>query len=165
VISRAVIAATAVTGIGITLGACAGSPAGTWAIASCRVDVTYIDDANTADYYVPDTAANFQKYLAPNQASGVAGIAVVVTFVNKTGHPASLPTGLVVSFTDQTGNLVGNPQRINGPYGSAVTNGHGSGEAFSTSTLFNPGETIAESPDLGASVPRQPDLSCSVSHR
>jgi len=162
---RASMAATAAVAIGIAVGACGGSPAGTWAIASCQVDVTYIDDANAADYYVPDTAANFQLYFVPNQANGVAGIAVVVTLVNNTGRLASLPTGLVVSFTDQTGHLVGNPQSINGPYGSAVTNGHGSGEAFSSSTQFNPGQTVAESPDIGASVPRQPDLSCGVSHR
>jgi hypothetical protein len=162
---RAVIAATAAAGIGITAGSCSGSPAGRWAIASCRVDVTYIDDANAADYYVPDTAANFQQYFVPNQANGVASIAVVVTFINNTGRPASLPTGLVVSFTDQTGKFVGSPQSINGPYGSAVTNGHGSGEAFSSSTLFNPGQAVAESPDIGASVPRQPNLSCSVSRR
>jgi hypothetical protein len=85
-----------------------------------------------ADYYVPDTDANFQQYFVPNQASGAAGMAVVITFVNDTGGPASLPVGLFVSFTDQSGNSVGNRQRFNSPYGCAVTNGQGSGEAFSS---------------------------------
>ena len=170
VVKRAVIATTAAAEIAITAGACGGSPGGgrvpgSWTIASCQIDVTYIDVTNTADDYVPDTDANFQRYYRPNQASGAAGLAVVVTFVNKTGRAASLPAGLVVSFTDRTGKLVGNPQRFNGPYGSAVTNGRGAGETFSASTLFNPGQTLAESPDIGASVPRQPDLSCTVSQR
>lgn len=171
---RTVIAAAAAAGIGITAGAC-GSPAHhggqlsgdaggrTWTIGSCQVDVTYISDTNPADYYVPDSDANFRQYFVPNQASGAAGMAVVITFVNNTGGQASLPTGLFVSFTDRNGNSVGNPQRFNSPYGSAVTNGLRSGETFSSSTLFSPGQTVTESPDLGASVPPQSDLSCSVS--
>jgi len=127
--------------------------------------VTYISDTNTADNYVPDTDANFQQFFVPNQASGLAGMAVVITFVNTTAGRTSLPTGLVVSFTDQSGNSVGKPQSFNSPYGSAVTNGQGSGEAFSSSTLFNPGQKVAESPDLGSSVPRLPGLSCSVSQQ
>jgi hypothetical protein len=123
--------------------------------------VTYISDANAADYYMPDTDANFRKYVVPNQASGTAGIAVVVTLVNNTGGPASLPTGLVVSFTDPSGSVVGNPRRFNGPYGSAISNGQGSGEKFSAGTLFQPGQRVAESPDIG--VPLGPDLSCRVS--
>lgn len=142
-----------------------GGVTGTWTVASCQVDVMYINDVNTSDYYMPDTSANFQRYFLPSQASGAAAIAIVVTFVNNTGGTASLPTDLVVSFTNQSGNPVGNPQSFNGPYGSAVANGRGSGETFSSGTLFNPGQTVAESPDIGASVPPQPDLSCSVSQR
>lgn len=127
--------------------------------------MTYISETNPADYYVPDTDANFQRYFVPNQASGTAGIAVVVTFVNNTGGRASLPTGLVVSFTDQRGNVVGDPQSFNSPYGSAVSDGRRAGEAFSASTLFSAGETVAESPDIGASVPQRPGLSCRVSHQ
>jgi hypothetical protein len=136
-----------------------------WTITSCQVDVTYVSDTDTADYYVTDTDANFRQYFVPNQASGTAGIAVVVTFVNNTGGPASLPAGLIVSFTDHNGNVVGKPQGFNGPYGSAVTDGRGSGEAFSSSTHFGPGQTVAESPDIGVSVPRQAELSCRVSQR
>lgn len=95
--------------------------------------------------------------------------AVVVTFVNNTGGLASLPTGLVVSFTDQSGNYVGNPQTFdntNGSgYGAAVVNGQGSGEAFSSGTLFRQGQAVTESPDIGASVPQQPDLNCQVSQQ
>jgi hypothetical protein len=140
---------------------------GTWSIASCQVDVTYIDDANAVDHYVPDTGSNFQHHLAGNNVVGAASLAVVITFVNNTGGPASLPTGLKVSFTDRSGNYVGNPQTVNNidgtGYGPAVANGHGSGETFSSGTIFSQGETVAESPDLGVSVPQQPDLSCQVS--
>lgn len=177
---RAVQIAIAAAGIGFCAAACgsshqgssqpsgAGGTAvgGTWTIASCAVDVSYIDDTNTVQYYLPDTDANFQQYYTPNKASGVADMAVVVTLVNSTGGGASLPTGLVVSFTDASGNSVGSPQTFNNTngtgYGAAITNGHGSGEAFSASTLFSQGARVAESPDIGASVPAQPDLSCSV---
>ncbi len=131
--------------------------------------MTYIDYAKTVDYYVPDTGANFRQHYADNNISGRAGLAVVVTLVNDTGGPASLPTGLVVSFTDQSGSYVGSPRAFNNAngtgYGAAVANGRGSGEAFSSSTLFNPGQAVAESPDIGASVPQQPDLNCHVSQR
>jgi hypothetical protein len=140
---------------------------GTWTVASCEVDVSYIDDANAVVYYVPDTGANFQHYFVPNQATGAASIAVVITLVNNTGGPASLPTGLVVSFTDQSGSQVGGPHAFNNTngtgYGPAVANGQGSGEVFSSSTLFSPGQKIAETPDIGSSLPRQPGLSCRVS--
>ena len=177
---RAVQIAIAAAGIGFCAAACgsshqgssqpsgAGGTAvgGTWTIASCAVDVSYIDDTNTVQYYLPDTDANFQQYYTPNKASGVADMAVVVTLVNSTGGGASLPTGLVVSFTDASGNSVGSPQTFNNTngtgYGAAITNGHGSGEAFSASTLFGLGERVAESPDIGGLVPAQPDLSCSV---
>jgi hypothetical protein len=129
--------------------------------------VTYIDDTNLVEYYVPDTAANFQQHYADNNVSGAASLAVVVTLVNHSGGPASLPTGLVVSFTDQGGNDVGDPQtfnNVNGTgYGAAIAHGHGSGEKFSATTLFEPGQTVAESPDLAAPVPQQPDLSCRAS--
>ncbi len=131
--------------------------------------MTYIDDANTVDYYVPDTGANFRRHFADNDIRGDAGLAVVITFVNDTGGPASLPTGLVVSFTDQSGRYAGSPQTFNNAngtgYGAAVADGRGSGEVFSSSTLFNPGQAVAESPDIGASVPQQPDLNCQVSHQ
>ena len=163
----------------VTAGIVAGAPAcggsgthrgaaatGTWAIVSCQVDVTYLDDANAVDYYVPDTGANFRRHIADNHASGDAGLAVVVTLVNDTGGPASLPAGLVVSFTDHSGSHVGGPQAFNNAdgtgYGAAVANGRGSGEVFSAGTLFRPGQAVAESPDIGASVPHQPDLNCQV---
>jgi hypothetical protein len=143
----------------------ARSHAGTWTIGSCQVDVTYIDNANAVDHYVPDTDANFQQHYADNRNSGDAGLAVVITLVNS-GGPASLPTGLVVSFTDQRGNHVGRPQAFNNAngtgYGPAVANGHGSGEVFSSGTVFGPGQRVAESPDIGASVPQRPDLNCQV---
>jgi hypothetical protein len=129
--------------------------------------VTYIDDTNAVDYYVPDTDANFQRHYAANAVGSAAGLAVVITLVNNTGEKASLPTGLVVSFTDQNGNYVGTPLTFNNRngtgYGPAIANGHGSGEAFSSSTLFNPGQAVAESPDIGASLPLQPDLNCHAS--
>ena len=184
--SRAVIA---IATLGITMGAAAcsaggthhgahslaatpstggGGVKGTWTIGSCHVDVTYIDDANAVDRYVPDTDANFQRYYARNHNSGDAGLAVVITFIN-TGGQASLPTGLVVSFTDRSGHHVGNPQTFNNTngtgYGPAVADGHGSGEVFSSGTLFNRGQTVAESPDIGASVPQQADLNCQVSRQ
>jgi hypothetical protein len=183
---RAVIA---IATLGITLGAAACSASGThhsthsragtpsaggggvtrtWTIVSCQVDVTYIDDTNAVDHYVPDTDANFQRHYAHNHDSGDAGLAVVITFINR-GGPASLPTGLVVSFTDQSGNHAGNPQSFNNAngtgYGPAVADGHGSGEVFSSDTKFSPGQTVAESPDIGASVPQQPGLNCQVSRR
>jgi hypothetical protein len=130
------------------------------------VDVTYIDETSAVDYYVPDTAANFQRHYADNTISGAAGLAVVITLVNNTGEKASLPTGLVVSFTDQSGNEVGSPLTFNNSngtgYGPAVANGHGSGEVFSAKTLFDRGQAVAESPDIGASLPPRPDLSCRV---
>ena len=129
--------------------------------------MSYISDANAVDHYVPDTDANFQHYFVPNRASGAASLAAVITFVNKTGGPAPLPTGLVVSFSDQRGSQVGSPQTFNNAngtgYGPAVADGHGSGEVFSSSTLFSPGQTVAETPDIGASPPQQPDLACRVS--
>jgi hypothetical protein len=144
-----------------------GGVTGTWAIVSCQVDVTYIDVANTVDYYVPDTGANFRQHYADNKTSGDAGLAVVITLVNDTGGPASLPTGLVVSFTDQGGSHVGSPRAFNNAngtgYGAAVANGRGSGEVFSSGTRFNAGQAVAESPDIGASVPHKPDLNCQVS--
>jgi hypothetical protein len=183
------LAVIAVATLGITMGAAAcsasgthhsahrraGTPSpggggvtGTWTIVSCQVDVTYIDNANAVDHYVPDTDANFQQHYARSHNSGDAGLAVVITFVNR-GGPASLPTGLVVSFTDQSGMHVGKPRTFNNAngtgYGPAVANGHGSGEVFSSGTLFNPGQTVAESPDIGASVPQRPDLKCRVSRR
>ena len=140
---------------------------GTWTIVSCQVDVTYIDETNTVERYVPDTDGNFQRHYAGNNIIGAAGMAVVITFVNNTGGPASLPSGLIVSFTDRSGNNVGKPQTVNNTngtgYGPAVANGHGSGETFSSGTIFSQGETVAESPDIGVSVPRQPDLSCQLS--
>jgi len=162
---RSAFAITAAAAIGIAVASCGGGATGTWTIASCQVNVTYISEANAADYYLPDNDANFRQYVVPNQASGTAGIAVVVTFVNHTGGPAPLPTGLIVSFTDQHGNVVGNPQSFNSPYGSAVTNGQGSGEKFSASTQFQPGQTVAESPDIAVSAPPQPGLLCSVSQQ
>ncbi len=142
---------------------------GTWTIASCQVDVTYIDDTSTVDYYVPDTDANFRQHRTDNTVSGAGGLAVVITLVNDSGGPAPLPTGLVVSFTDQGGNHVGSPQTFNNAngtgYGGAIANGHGSGEKFSSSTRFDPGQTVAESPDLASPVPQQPDLTCQVSRR
>jgi hypothetical protein len=140
---------------------------GTWTIASCQVDVTYLDDTNMVDYYVPDTDANFRQHYADNSISGAAGLAVVITLENDSAGPAPLPTGLLVSFTDQGGNDVGNPQTfndVNGTgYGGAIAHGHGSGEKFTAGTLFEPGQTVAESPDLAAPVPQQPDLNCKVS--
>ena len=128
--------------------------------------MSYLDDTNAVDYYVPDTDANFQRYFVPNQASGAASIAVVITLVNNTGGPAPLPTGLVVSFTDRSGHNLGSPHAFNNTngtgYGPAVADGQGSGEVFSSSTLFSPGQTVAETPDIGSSLPQQPDLSCSV---
>lgn len=162
----------AVAAAGIIAGALACSArgahhgaAGTWAIVSCRVDVTYLDDANAVDYYVPDTGANFRQHYASNNVSGAASLAVVVTLVNNTAGPASLPTGLVVYFTDRSGNRVGKPQAFNNAdgtgYGAAIANGRGSGEKFSASTKFNPGQRVAESPDVAA-VPPQPGLNCQV---
>jgi hypothetical protein len=175
-VSRTVSALTAVA-IAMAAAACGTSGThhrardhgvtGTWTIASCHVDVTYIDDTNTVDYYVPDTDGNFRHYYADNNIVGAAGLAVVITFVNDTGGPARLPIGLKVSFTDRGGNYVGNPQAINSKngtgYGPAVVHGHGSGEVFSSGTIFSQGERVAESPDIGASVPQQPDLNCQVS--
>ncbi len=127
--------------------------------------MTYLDDVNAVDYYIPDTSANFRQRYLDNKVSGDAGLAFVITLVNKTGGPAPLPTGLVVSFTDQNGSHVGRPQTFNNPdgtrYGAAVAYGRGSGETFSSGTLFNPGQAVAESPDI-ASVPRRPDLHCRV---
>ena len=143
-----------------------GGVTGTWTIVSCQVDVTYIDDATTAEYYVRDTGANFRQHYADNKVSGNASLAVVITFVNHTGGQASLPTGLVVSFTDRTGSRVGRPQTFNEVdgtrYGAAVANRRESGEVFSPTTLFNPGQSVAESPDIGPSVPRKPNLNCQV---
>ena len=131
--------------------------------------MTYLDDANAVDYYVPDTSANFRQHYAGGNASIGSGLAVVVTFVNHTGRPASLPAGMVVSFTDAGGSHVGNPQAFNNAdgtrYGGAVAHGRGSGEVFSAGTLFRPGQSVAESPDIGSSVPQQPDLNCEVSKR
>jgi hypothetical protein len=130
--------------------------------------VTYIDDANAVDYYVPDTGANFRQHYA-GDTSGDASLAVVITFVNDTSGPAALPTGLVVSFTDQRGSYVGRPVAFNNAdgtgYGGAIANGRGSGEVFSSGTLFGPGQAVAESPDIGATVPPRPDLNCQVSQR
>lgn len=140
---------------------------GGWAIVSCQVDVTYLDDVNTVDYYVPDTGANFRHYFADSNVSGNANLAVVVMLVNHTGSAASLPTGLVVSFTDQSGSHVGSPQTFNKAngtgYGAAVAGGRGSGEVFSSGTQFSPGQAVSESPDIGASVPHKPGLNCQVS--
>lgn len=131
--------------------------------------MTYLDEVNTLDYYVPDTSANFRQHYLDNRASGDAGLAVVIRLVNDTGGPAPLPTGLVVYFTDQSGSHVGSPQAFNNPdgtrYGAAVAHGRGPGETFSPGTLFNPGQAVAESPDIGASVPQKPDLHCRVSRR
>jgi len=169
---RALIAAIAAPGIASGAAACstphsAGSGVtGTWTIASCVVDVSYINATRAVDLYVPDTDANFQHYFVPNKASGAASVAVVITFVNTTGGPASLPTGLVVSITDQSGKYVGRPQTFNNTdgtgYGAAVAHGQGSGEVFSASTQFSPGQTVAETPDIGASLPQRPGLSCRV---
>lgn len=179
----------AIAAVGIAVGAAACSPSGThqgtqspaaqpsggsgvtgtWTVTSCQVDVTYIDDTNMVDNYVPDTDANFQQHYADNSISGAAGLAVVITLVNDSGGPAPLPAGLVVSFTDQGGNYVGNPQTFNNAngtgYGAAIAHGHGSGEKFSASTLFDQGQAVAESPDLAAPVPQRPDLHCQVSRR
>jgi hypothetical protein len=142
---------------------------GTWAVRSCQVDLEYVDQATTSDHYVPDTGANFRKHHAGSKVGGDPNLAVVITFVNRTGGPASLPTGLVVSFTDQNGRPVGSPQAFNRAdgtgYGAAVAHGRGSGEVFSAGTRFNAGQTVAESPDLTTSVPQQPDLTCQVSRR
>jgi hypothetical protein len=141
----------------------------TWVIDSCQVDVTYIDDANAVDYYVPDNGANFRQHYKDNNQAGGASLAVVITLVNHTGGPASLPTGLVVSFTDQSGRPVGSPHAFNNAdgtgYGAAVANGRGSGEVFSSGTLFSPGQAVAESPDIGAAVPRRPGLNCEVTQQ
>jgi hypothetical protein len=130
--------------------------------------VTYLDDANAVDYYVPDTGASFRQHVGDSSASGAASLAVVVTLVNNTGSRASLPTGLIVSFTDHSGSKVGRPQTFNKAdgtgYGAAIAHGRGSGEVFSAGTLFKPGQAVAESPDIG-SVPRQPSLNCEVSRR
>ena len=168
-VRRTVIALAAV-GIAVSATACAtsGKLTGTWTIASCQVDVTYIDATNTVDHYVPDTDANFKQHFAGNNISGEASLAAVITLVNHTGGPAALPTGLVVSFTDQNGNLVGSPQpfnKANGTgYGAAIAHGQGSGEVFSPRTRFSAGQTVAESPDIRA-VPQHPDLNCHVSRR
>jgi hypothetical protein len=184
---RRTVIAIAAAGIAVGAAACstsgthhgAQSPAaqpsggsgatGTWTIASCQVDVTYTDDTNMVEYYLPDTDANFRQHNADNSISGAAGLAVVITLVNDSAGPAPLPTGLIVSFTDQGGNDVGNPQtfnNVNGTgYGAAIAHGHGSGEKFSAGTLFEPGQTVAESPDLAAPVPQQPGLNCHVSRR
>ena len=180
---RRTVIAIAAAGIAVGAAACSSgthhgalSPAaqasggsgvtGTWTIASCQVDVTYIDDTNMVQYYVPDTEANFRQHYAGNSISGAAGLAAVITLVNDSAGPAPLPTGLIVSFTDQGGNDVGTPQTFNNVdgtgYGAAIAHGHGSGEKFSATTLFDPGQTIAEAPDLTAPVPPQPGLSCHV---
>jgi hypothetical protein len=139
------------------------SATSTWSVLSCQVDVEYIDEATTADYYVPDTSSNF-RHVADNDVSGGASMAVVVTLVNHTVSKASLPTGMVVSFTDQSGSHVGSAQSFNNAngtgYGAAVTHGRGSGEKFSSTTLFNAGQTVSESPDIGTSVPQRPNLNC-----
>ena len=144
-----------------------GRATGTWAIGSCQVDVEYVDEANAVDHYVPDTGANFRHHFADSKVSGNANLAVVVTLVNHTGGAASLPTGLVVSFTDQSGSHVGSPQTFNKAngtgYGAAVAGGRGSGEVFSSGTQFSPGQAVSESPDIGASVPHKPGLNCEVS--
>ena len=135
-----------------------------WAIVSCQVYVEYLDNATTVDHYVPDTGANFRQRYAGNNVG--ASLAAVVTLVNHSDGPAPLPTDLVVSFTDHTGRHVGSPQTFNKAngtgYGGAVAHGRGSGEKFSATTLFNPGQAVAESPDLGA-VPPKPDLNCQAS--
>ena len=144
-----------------------GRATGTWAIGSCQVDVEYVDETNAVDHYVPDTGANFRHHFAGGNAGGNASLAVVVTLVNHTGGAASLPTGLIVTFTDQGGSRVGSPQTFNKAngtgYGAAVAGGRGSGEVFSSGTQFSPGQVVAESPDIGASVPPKPDLNCQVS--
>ena len=141
---------------------------GSWAVVSCHVDVTYTDNATTVDYYLPDTGTNFRRHFAHDNSDN-ASLAVVITLVNHTGGPASLPTGLVVSFTDRNGNRVGTPQSFNNAdgtgYGAAIANGRGSGEVFSAGTKFSPGQTVAESPDISAPVPQQPDLNCQVSRQ
>ena len=146
-----------------------GGVTGAWAIRSCQVDLEYVDQATTVDYYVPDTSANFRQHHAGNKVSGDANLAVVVTLVNHTGGPASLPTGLVVSFTDQGGRRVGHPQAFNKAngtgYGAAVADGKGSGEVFSSGTRFSAGQAVAESPDIATSVPPRPDLNCQVSQQ
>jgi hypothetical protein len=140
---------------------------GAWTIRSCQVDLEYVDQATTVDYYVPDTSANFRQHHAGSKVGGDANLAVVITLVNQTGGPASLPTGLVVSFTDRSGRQVGSPQafnRTNGTgYGAAIAHGRGSGEVFSSGTHFSAGQAVAESPDIGTSVPPRPDLNCQVS--
>jgi hypothetical protein len=144
-----------------------GRATGTWAIGSCQVDVEFVDETNAVDHYVPDTGANFRHHFAGSNAGGNANLAVVVMLVNHTGGAASLPTGLVVSFTDQSGNHVGRPQTFNKAngtgYGASVAHGRGSGEVFSSGTQFSPGQAVAESPDIGASVPPKPGLNCQVS--
>jgi hypothetical protein len=145
------------------------SATGTWSIGSCQVDVEYLDNATTADRYVPDTSSNFRQRFAGTNVSGGASMAVVVTLVNHTGSKASLPTGLVVSFTDQSGSHVGSAQSFNNAdgtgYGAAVAHGRGSGEKFSSTTLFNAGQTVSESPDIGTSVPQRPNLNCQASQQ
>ncbi|HTZ23460.1 MAG TPA: hypothetical protein VMC83_05655 [Streptosporangiaceae bacterium] len=130
--------------------------------------MTYIDNTNTVEHYVPDTHANFRRHYAHN-SSGDAGLAVVVTLVNNTGGETSLPTDLVVSFADHSGNDVGNQLTFNNTdgtgYGPAIANGHGSGESFSSGTQFDPGQAVAESPDIGASLPHLPALHCHVSQQ
>jgi hypothetical protein len=144
-----------------------GRATGTWAIGSCQVDVEYVDETNAVDHYVPDTGANFRHHFADSNVSGNANLAVVVMLVNHTGGAASLPTGLVVSFTDRSGSHVGSPQTFNKAngtgYGAAVAHGRGSGEVFSSGTQFSPGQAVAESPDIGGSVPPKPGLNCQVS--
>jgi hypothetical protein len=129
--------------------------------------VEYVDETNAVDHYVPDTGANFRHHFADGTAGGNANLTVVVTLVNHTGGAASLPTGLVVSFTDRSGSHVGSPQtfnKMNGTgYGAAVARGRGSGEVFSSGTQFSPGQVVAESPDIGTAVPLKPDLNCQVS--
>lgn len=142
---------------------------GGMAVVSCRVVVTYLDTANTVARYVPDTGANFRRHFTKASVSENASLAVVVTFVNHTSGPASLPTGLVVSFTDRSGSHVGRPQAFNKKngtgYGGAVAHERGSGEVFSATTFFSPGQTVTESPDIVASLPQQPGLNCDVSQQ
>jgi len=78
------VVAIAAAGIAVGASACStgstnhgaqpsgGGAAGAWTIDSCQVDVTYIDDTNAVDYYVPDTDANFQQHYADNKISGDA---------------------------------------------------------------------------------------------
>lgn len=42
--------------------------------ASCQVDLTFIDTANTTDCYVPDTAANFTQHYAAAHGPGSAEV-------------------------------------------------------------------------------------------